>query len=230
MGNNVKSETVATINAAISRALKSQDALSTATVDRFADYATSTDYIVARMAYVVQARGIGTMDGKESLQTFADRIDRKRPSMSQYAKMVAWLTDSATTVTAVTFGNARTLYGRGKESRKMVADNLATIAEMATDADRAAAWQAMVDAPAPTATADAGKATGDATTGEGEDDTRDARVNVPTPTMTRAEWIDTLDALATAVVLLSDATDAERAHIGDALATIAARVGTTVDA
>jgi hypothetical protein len=228
MSNNVKRETAATITAAIDRAIRTETALSSATVDRFADYVDGTDAIVARMAYAVRLRGIGDMDGNASLASFADRIGRKRSSMSQYATMVGWLVESSTPVTAVTFGYARTLYGRGKTVKPMVEARLAEIADLATDADRVKVWEAMRDTFVATKPADTD--TDDTTTGEDTDDNREARVNVPAPTMTRQEWIDTLDALATAAVLLSDASDSERAHISDALATIAARVGETVSA
>lgn len=231
MGNNVKRETAATITAAIDRAIKSESALSTATVDRFADYVDGTDAIVARMAYVVRLRGIdGAGDGNASLQKFADRTGRKRASMSQYATMVGWLVESHTEVTAVTFGAARTLYGRGKDVRKVVTDNLAAIADLDSDAARVNAWQAMLDATKPTKSQT--DDVDDNGSGEDTDDTRGpGEVNVPTPTMTRQEWIDTLDALATSAVLLSDATESERAHVNDALAAIAAlNVPATIDA
>ena len=230
MGNNVKRETVATINAAIDRALKSESALSPATVDRFADYVDGTDAIVGRMAYTVRLRGIGDLDGVKSLQAFADRIGRKRSSMSQYATMVGWLVESHTDVTTVTFGAARTLYGRGKTVKPMVEARLAEIAALPTDADRVKVWQAMVDTFVVTKTTATDDDTDDNGAGEDSEDTRGpGEINVPAPTMTRAEWIETLDALATASVLLSDATDAERAHISDALATIGARIGAASD-
>lgn len=234
--NRVVRETSATITAAIDRALKTERALSSAEVERFASWADNTDALVARMAYVVRLRGIGDQDGVTSLQTFADRIGRKRPSMSQYASMIGWLVESHTPVTGETFGYARTLYGRGKTVKPRVDAALADVAALDTDEKRVAAWKNMhatfvVAKP----TDDNGAGEGDDPNngaGEGEGEGREPRVNVPTPTMTRVEWIETLDALATSAVLLSDASDAERAHIVDTLAEISARIvaPATVDA
>lgn len=203
----------------IARALDKGHALSDTTVDRFVDYAVAGDAIVAFTAYTVSRLGtIANPDGAESLTAFAARVDVKRSLLSQRVSAVSWVVDAKVDVDAETFGVARTLYGRGKSVRDAMADVVAKIAEEPKSGVRRASFLALKDSlkatDATTTTTD--DSTG--TAGEPGDGTTEAS------TMTREEWIGALDALALSAVLLSDASDAERAHVQDTLATIAARV------
>lgn len=203
----------------IASTLAKGHALSDSVLDRFADYAVAGDAIVAFTAYTVSRLGtIANPDGGESLTAFAARVDVKRSALSQRVTAVSWIVDAKVDVDAQTFAVARTLYGRGKSVRDALPDVIAKIASEPKSGVRRASFLALRESLKAT---DATTTTGDdstGTAGEPGDGTTEAS------TMTREDWIAALDALAATTVLLSDASDAQRAHVQDTLATIAASV------
>jgi len=203
----------------IASTLAKGHALSDSVLDRFADYAVAGDAIVAFTAFTVSRLGtIANPDGAESLTAFAARVDVKRSALSQRVTAVSWIVDAKVDVDAETFAVARTLYGRGKSVRDALPDVIAKIASEPKMGVRRAAWLGLRESLKAT---EAAATTGDdstGTAGEPGDGTTEAS------TMTREDWIGALDALAATAVLLSDASDAERAHVQDTLAAIAARV------
>lgn len=203
----------------IASTLAKGHALSDSVLDRFADYAVAGDAIVAYTMYTVQRLGtVAEADGAKSLAAFAERVGVKRSLLSQRVRAVSWIVDAKVDVDAETFTVARTLYGRGKTVRDALPDVIAEIASEPKMGVRRASFLGLRESLRAT---EAAATTGDdstGTAGEPGDGTTEAS------TMTREDWIGALDALAATAVLLSDASDAERAHVQDTLAAIAARV------
>lgn len=220
MGNT----TLASMAATIDKSLAGTKPLTLATVDRFASMAATADVVAARMAYAVRERGIvGTVAGTASVTTLAERmvaaagsdvpdVDRAvkstRSKLSQWASAVAWLVSSGTPVDASTFTTARTLYGRGKSVRDGIPDLLKSVSAL-PEGERAAAWSDALDTR---------KASEDK--GDGGESKRTPGKRA-TAAETRAEWIRSLDTLVkTAPGIVGKMTDAQNAHVRDALATL----------
>jgi len=221
MGNT----TLASMAATIDKSLAGDKPLTLATVDRFASMAATADVVAARMAYAVRERGIvGTVAGTASVTTLAERmvaaagsdvpdIDRAvkstRSKLSQWASAVAWLVSSGTPVDASTFTTARTLYGRGKSVRDGIPDLLKSVSALPEN-ERAAAWSDALDTRKTSDDKGGDDGTGKRTPGKRA-----------TAAETRAEWIRSLDTLVkTAPGIVGKMTDAQNAHVRDALATL----------
>jgi hypothetical protein len=220
-------------DAAIESILSGDSPVKMATVDKFAATINRADVTSATMAYAVRERGIVGIESKESLTTLAAKmsgphaddktVQSTRSRLSQYASVIGWAVKANLPVTADVFTTGRTLYGRGASARTAVTGtHLPAIVKMTEEADRLAAWHAMLGTvtSAPRAprvsTGDKGDTGADKGAGEDKGDATSFDGKI-----TRAGWFAALDMLAANVSVLGVVGDAKRAHIAETLETIA---------
>jgi hypothetical protein len=217
------------VSRALTTAFKSTDALSEETFAGFVTFAAGDTLTLARIAFVVSSRGVGSSDGKSSVTRFANESGRTRSLLSQYATQISWLDSTGTPIDADTFAIAKTLYNRGADARKAVKANMAEIAALDSVDSKVKAWNALSDSvKAPTKTDDKSAGTDDSeTTGA------TGRPNDGTSTgerFTAADWINALDSLRATVAVLDGAPVETVAMARDILAELSAVVGASVDA
>lgn len=218
------------VSRALTSAFKSTDALSEETFAGFVTFAAGDTLTLARIAFVVSSRGVGSADGKASVTRFANESGRTRSLLSQYATQISWLDTTGTPIDADTFGIVKTLYNRGADARKAVKSTLSEISALDSDSGKVKAWVALSDSvKAPAKGVDTTSTPTDDTDPEA---TRAARPNDGTTgeRFTAGDWLNTLDSLRATVAVLDSAPEETLAMARDILAEISATVGATVDA
>lgn len=218
------------VSRALTSAFKSTGALSEETFAGFVTFAAGDTLTLARIAFVVSSRGVGSDDGKTSVTRFATESGRTRSLLSQYATQIGWLDTTGTPIDADTFAIAKTLYNRGADARKAVNAKISEITALDSTDSKIKAWQALSDSvKAPTKSADKGEKNSPEP-GAGRPNGGESDAERYTP----GEWLNVLDSLRVQADVLKGAPADTLAMAADILAEISATVdaatGATVDA
>lgn len=225
--------TTFSVSRALSSAFKSTDALTEETFAGFVTFAAGDTLTLARIAFVVSSRGVGSADGKSSVTRFATESGRTRSLLSQYATQISWLDSTGTPIDADTFGIVKTLYNRGADARKAVKSKISEISALDSDSGKIKAWVALSDSVKAPAKGAEPTPTDDSTDSES---TRAARPNDGTTSerYTPGEWLNVLDSLRVQADVLRGAPVDTLAMAVDILTELRgivnATVGATVDA